>query len=262
MINSTEYIRLVSFLKNFDCNPREASTYIECLQIGTGSVQEIAKRLNSNRVTIHSTIEQLIKKGLLFATIKGKKRYIVAEPPDVLSRILQKKSNDLKLIEKDLDQMTKSLYSIQNPEQASWNVRVYEDSDSLKKIMEETFSSKSSICILASGEKFVEQISAAYLNDYYKRLAEGNVHTRIICTAKHAEIFKENLDKYHLQYAISTPLSQFQICSFIWNDHLALISFQDNGPVCTVLKSPELSAFFREYIFEKIWKQSSATSNS
>jgi sugar-specific transcriptional regulator TrmB len=254
MINSTEYIRLISFLKNFDCNHREASTYIECLQMGTGSVQEIARRLNSNRVTIHSTIEQLIKKGLLFETIKGKKRLIAAESPDVLFRILQRKSNELKLIEKELEQTAKLLYSVQSPGRNSWNVKVYENEDGFKKILEETLSAKNSISVFTSS-KILANVPPTYFNDYYKRLSESNIYSRIICPPQYAETFKEVQLQNKIQFKPSTSLNQFQISCFIWNDQLALITCPDEQLICTVIQSPELVVFFRDFLFEKIWKQ-------
>ncbi len=256
MINATEYIRLMAFLKRFDCNNREAAAYIECLRLGPASVQEIAKHLNSNRVTIHSTIEQLIKKGLLFETRKGKKRFIVAETPDVLYRILQRRSNELKLIETDLGNMAKLLYSLQSQRETAWNVRLYEGPEGFKKILEETLMSKNELCVFSSEEFFPEFITASYLRNYYNRLIENNVPSRIISSARYTEVFRGD-----------HPQSQFQIRSFVfppdcksafyvWNDTIALKSFKDERIVCAVIQNKDLAFFFRQVIFENMWRLS------
>lgn len=254
MINSTEYIRLMSFLRRFDCNSREAATYIECLQMGTGSVQEIARRLNSNRITTHTTIEQLIKKGLLFETRKGKKRLIAAESPDVLTRILQRKSNELKLVEKDLDYISKLLYSIQSHDQNTSNVRIYEGENDFKKVLEETLNSKNSLCIFSSGEAFRGSVSSTYLHEYYKRLGENEVHSRTIASSKYTEVFKEYQGKYNLQIRTSKMLDKFNASCYLWNDHIALVSLQNDRISCVVIQNQEMSEFFRNFLFEIIWK--------
>jgi len=253
MMRSTEYIRLVAFLKRFDCNNREAATYIECLQAGMASVQEIARRLNSNRITVHSSVEQLIKKGLLFETRKGKKRFIVAESPDVLRRILQRKNNELKLIENDLDSITKLLHSIQNDDQSFWNVRVYEGIEDFKKILEEMVNSKNDVCVFRASELIPEGITETYLRDYYKRLAENDVHSRIICAkGVYADTFKEDQLKYKLQIK-TLSLVKSQAGFYLWNDNIALKSFKDSKVVCTVIKNKDLSIFFRNILFDQFW---------
>lgn len=254
MINAAEYIRLIAFLKRFDCNNREAATYIECLQMGMASVQEIAHRLNSNRITVHSTIEQLIKKGLLFETRKGKKRFVVAESPDVLYRILQRKSNELKLIENDLGSITKLLNSIQSQDRNFWNIRVYKGVEDFKKILEEMVNAKNELCIFTCRELFADNINVTYLRDYYKRLAENRVHSRIISVpGQYVSIFKEHQIKYQLQIRTLQLPSQCMAGFYLWNDNIAIKSFKDDRIVCTIIRNKDISFFFRNVIFESLW---------
>lgn len=254
MLKSTEYIRLVAFLKRFDCNDREAATYIECLQMGMSSVQEIAHRLNSNRITVHSSIEQLIKKGLLVESRKGKKRVIVAESPDVLYRILQRKSNELKLIEYDLDSMTKLLYSVHSQDGNLLNVRLYEGPEDFKKILEEMASTKNDLCLFTSERLFTENLNVAYLRYYYKRLAEQGVHTRILCPpGVYFTAFKEDQEKYKLQIRLLKLSSECQAGFYLWNDNIALKSFKDDRFICTIIRNKDLYFLFRHVIFELFW---------
>ncbi len=222
--------------------------------MGTASVQEIAQRLNSNRITVHSTIEQLIKKGLLFETRKGKKRFIVAEAPDVLHRILQRKSNELKLIENDLDSITKLLNSIQSNDRDFSNVRLYEGVDGFMKVLEETIRAKNELCVLTCGEFFAEDITQNYLRDYYKRLAENGVHSRIICSpGEYASIFQADQVKYKLQLRLLRLSSQCKAGFYLWDDNIMLKSFKDDRIVCTIIKNRDMAFFFRTIIFDLLW---------
>lgn len=254
MINSSEYIRLVAFLKRFDCNNREAATYIACLQMGMASVQEIAHHLSTNRVTVHSNIEQLIKKGLLFETKKGKKRFIVAESPDVLSRILQRKMNELKLVENDLDPITKLLHSIQSEDRNFYNVRFYEGVEGFKKIMEEMLGATNDLCVFACEELFDEAINVQYLRDFYKRLAQQNVHSRVVCApGEYVSQFKDDQIQYKLQLRLMQLPKDCMSSFYLWNDSITLSSFKDDRIICTVIQNQDMAFFFRNVIFESFW---------
>jgi len=241
-------------LKRFDCNNREAATYIACLQMGMASVQEIAHHLNTNRITVHSTIEQLIKKGLLFETKKGKKRFIVAETPDVLSRILQRKVNELKLVENDLDGITKLLNSIQSQDRNFYNVRFYEGVSGFKQIMEEMLNAKNDLCIFTCSELFSEGISTNYLKDYYKRLGAEGIHSRIICApGPYSQAFKADQIKYKLQIRLVSLPKDCMTAFYLWNDNIVLKSLKDDRVICTVIQNEDMAYFFRNVLFESFW---------
>jgi len=255
MIDSSEYIRLIAFLKRFDCNHREAATYIECLQLGMASVQEIAKKMNSNRVTVHSSVEQLIKKGLLFETRKGKKRFIVAESPDVLFRILHRKSNELKLIENDLENITKLLGSIQAHDEKSFNVRVYEGATAFKKIKEEMLESKTELCIFTLDEIIEDKVDLPYLKEFFKRLGARGVHTRVISSDQEFNaVFKSKQEELLMQLRNFNFSLDSSASFYLWENNVAFKSIRDKRLVCTIIQNHDLSSFFHQVIFENFWR--------
>ena len=99
MLSQAQLQYIEQQLAQFDCNEREAQIYVESLQMGPASIQEISRSLDQNRVTIHSATEQLIKKGLLFETRKGKRRLVTAAEPESLVRLVQKKQNELNVLQ-------------------------------------------------------------------------------------------------------------------------------------------------------------------
>ena len=84
MLTKLEKVAVITQLLQLGLTNRESALYIQSLQAGPSTVQELASQLEENRVTIHSAAQQLLKKGLLFETRKGKKRFIVAEDPEIL----------------------------------------------------------------------------------------------------------------------------------------------------------------------------------
>src|SRR5688500_1388403 len=84
---SADQQRTVSVLRQFGCNERQAEIYMQALLLGPSSVQRLARALNQNRITVHTAVNELVKKGFLYETRRGDRRVIAAEDPNVLHRL-------------------------------------------------------------------------------------------------------------------------------------------------------------------------------
>ncbi len=254
MLRPTDHIRIIEFLKHFDCNAREAETYLLCLQLGPATVQEIAHKMKSNRITVHSTIEQLIQKGLLFETRKAKKRLIASESPDILVRLLQRRYNEIKLIEHNLDYVIKVLHTIHPTHQHLPTIKHYEEIDGFKKMLEETLMAKNELLVFTCGEVFRQLLLTDYIEDYYKRRAEAGIRTRVIYTPSDFtnKIAKES-KKYNLDVRFTTSSLHYEAGIYLWNNSLALKSFTEDRVTCTIIEHEDIVNFFRNVVFEDLW---------
>jgi len=133
MLTISDTQRIAATLKQFDCNSRETQIYMHSLSVGQASVQQLAKQLNQNRVTVHGVVDQLIEKGLLFETRKGKRRLIAAEDPKILFRLWQQKEAEWELTKGSLEYVMKMLSSLQSPNGSIPTVKLYEGVEGLKK---------------------------------------------------------------------------------------------------------------------------------
>lgn len=256
MIRPTDHLRIIEFLKHFDCNAREAETYLQCLQLGPATVQEIAHKMKSNRITVHSTIEQLIQKGLLFETRKAKKRLIASESPDILHRLLQRRANEIKLIEHNLDYVIKVLHTIHPSHHYLPTVKLYEEIDGFKKMLEETLTAKNEILIFTCSELFSQALPTDYIEDYYKRRAAIGVHTRVIYPASDftSRVAKE-AKKYNLEIRVPSEKLAYEAGIYLWNNCVALKSFKEDKVTCTIIEHEDIANFFRNIVYEQLWSQ-------
>jgi predicted DNA-binding transcriptional regulator len=90
-------------LLQFGLTEKEISIYLMLLENGVGSVQEISRQSGINRVTIYAGLDQLKTKGLVAETKKGSRTLFVAENPENLGEILEKKKAVLKSEEETLN---------------------------------------------------------------------------------------------------------------------------------------------------------------
>jgi HTH-type transcriptional regulator, sugar sensing transcriptional regulator len=68
-------------LQTIGLSDKEASVYLTLLQLGSGTVHDIAKRSGVVRTTCYPLLDELEKRGLVSTTRSGKKSIYVAEPP-------------------------------------------------------------------------------------------------------------------------------------------------------------------------------------
>jgi sugar-specific transcriptional regulator TrmB len=256
LLNSTQKSRILSQLNQFGCSDIEAEIYIQSLQIGPSTVQEVSQKLRKNRVTVHSAMEQLVVKGFLFESRRGKKRLLVAEEPAALFRILQKKKNDLELMESNLDHVVKLLNSVQVADRGQPSVRMYEGVDGFKKMLEESLTAKGEVLVFTYVDIFSKLLDPDYLENYFKRRAKKGIHTRLIFPPCR---FADRVNKKAKQYNIRVRLlpSELKWASgfFSWNDCVALMSYTEGRLTCTIIENKDIVFFVRSIMFELIWRQ-------
>lgn len=254
MLKQAEKNRVESLLGQFGCNSSEVAIYLQCLQIPPATVQEIARRLKRNRVTVHSSIEQLIDKGFLYETIKGKKRLIAAESPETLPHLLQKKENELNLIKGNLAYVVKLLESVKPYDQSRPTVKFYEGVDGLKKMLEETLVTKGEVLVFSYVEFLADLVGHDYLENYVSRRAKKNIHSRLIFPpCSFANRIMRKTTEYKAQVRLLSPGFMWKSGIFLWDNSLSLLSYTEQKVTCTIIENPDIAYFFRNIIFELMW---------
>ncbi len=256
MLTTSDTQRITAILKQFDCNPRETQIYMHCLAVGQVSVQQLAKQLNQNRVTVHGAVDQLIEKGLLFETRKGKRRLIAAEDPTVLFRLWQQKQAEWELTKTNLEHVTKMLSSLQRPDASVPTVKLYEGVDGLKKMLEETLSAKGEVLVFTYVDLFSKLLSPSYLEKYYARRAEKGIRTRLIFPlAEFGKKVNAKAKQYKMQIRFLPPEISWKSGIFSWNNVIAIQSFTEGKVTCTIIENEDIAHFYRGVIYELCWKQ-------
>ncbi|MEI8130361.1 MAG: helix-turn-helix domain-containing protein [bacterium] len=85
--------KLLSILKEIGLSEDEANVYLSTLSLGITSVLKIARATNIKRTTIYGIIDSLKEKGLMRVELKGLKQFYVAENPERLEIMLERRKN-------------------------------------------------------------------------------------------------------------------------------------------------------------------------
>lgn len=256
MINSTEKQRIEAALQQFGLNSRDAEIYLHSLQVGPASVQRLAHDLGQNRVTVHSAVEKLIELGFLFESRRGKRRLVVAESPDMLHRLVQKRKSELDMLADSAKQISKLLSSVRKTGQSVPTVKFYEGVEGLKKMLEETLSAEGEVLVFTYVDIFSQLLSPHYLESYYIRRAKKGIRARLIFPlGDFGRRVHKRAEEFKMKIRFLSPDIQWRSGIFCWNDIVAIQSFTEGRVTCTIIENEDIAFFFRKVIYELCWEQ-------
>lgn len=121
---------------------KEAKVFLASLELGSGAVQEIAKKADINRATTYVIIEKLMKKGLMSSVEKGKKTYFQTEDPKRLLKLLEEQEEGLKRKEEEFKKYLPELETLFNIAEEKPKVRFFEGKEGLIAIQKDILRSK------------------------------------------------------------------------------------------------------------------------
>jgi len=99
----------------FGLSEKEAHVYLSALELGYGSVLEIAKKSGISRTTVYTHIKNLIARGLMIGFKKFDKLYYAAEKPVKLKKIYEEQEKEVQRRREILQNLVpelESLYSL------------------------------------------------------------------------------------------------------------------------------------------------------
>lgn len=136
-----------STFEKIGLNAGEAQVYCACLQLGTASVAELAKKSGLKRPTTYLVVDELLKKGLLIKVPKGRKMYVRAEDPARLLAFIDEKRETAMRVLPELQLLASQCVS--RPK-----VEFYEGKEQLMKAYEAVHHSKEIWAVVSMDEYF------------------------------------------------------------------------------------------------------------
>lgn len=138
----------------------KAKIYLACLELGRGTVIEIAKQAGIKRTTVYDNIDYLENKSLVTQEFEGNKKFYVARPPKALHELVNEKEE----IVKDL---VPQLYPLFNALPAKPKIQYFHGHQGIRDV---------SRGVLTSSSKKVYYLGNMY--DYFKILKEEKTYSQ------------------------------------------------------------------------------------
>lgn len=165
-------MEIKQFLAQFDLTGKKADVYLAVLELGSGTVIEIARKSEIKRTTVYDILLDLEKSGLIYQTTKVNKRLFVAEDPEKLKKRLEEK-------ERVLSEMLPQLRSLYNIKGIKPKIKFYEGKEGLRQVYADTLNYNGEILAFAS-EDVVKTLGMEWANDYLQKRVKKEIRVRII----------------------------------------------------------------------------------
>jgi len=240
-------------LKNLDLSEKEAAVYLASVELGLSTVQEIAGKSQISRSTTYEVIGSLMRKGLMSALTKGKKKYFSAEGPERLMVLIDIKEKELEKSRKELKAILPGLKELTSLSGERPKIRIYEGKQGRRRIQEDISRTKN----LGTIEEFVPlddayQLFPAHRRDHRHEMAKKiKVPERMIYTSKKGEILPRKKGPIETLFI---PIKKFPFHGeiTIYANKVALVSFGRN-PTGVVLESEDIANTLR-CMFNLLWR--------
>jgi len=230
---------------------KSSQFYLFCLESGKSTINEISKNIKVPRSSCYLILERLKKEGLIFETPFGRKRTLVAQSPENLVDVFEKKKEESENIYKLMQKMVPELNSISKTEQRP-KVRFYEGFESIKKIYNETLASKS-ICVFCLTQNNTQDFRQ-FIDNYMDKVKKKGIETRELVTDTEYDVeYRDQFSNTKNQIVCVPKKFIVDTDYMLWENKVAFVSFKKGQYVGVVIEDSEIAAFERNR-FNLLWQ--------
>lgn len=190
--------KFTSQLEHLGLSHQEASTYIALLNMGKGTILDIAKRTGISRSTLYSIIDSLIEKQFISESVQGKRKIFVAEHPERIQHVFKEHL-------RQFNSLLPELISLANVSTKKPNIEYLEGIAGVKQAFLDCTESESRKIIAFVGIDHLLSRSRAlesfWYGEFRKRKEKNEIFSQLILPdtkegkafkAKDAENFRES----------------------------------------------------------------------
>ena len=240
-------------------SPNEATVYECLLKNGQSTVGEIIKKTPLKRGVAYNILSDLVKKDLVsekkIKIGKGKEKvaHFVPNHPEKLRDYLENKKSQFDKIENTLNANLPSLVSDFNLISGKPGVRFFEGIEGVKKVLEDTLTSKETIYAYSDIEamvKFIDKIN----KEYVKKREELRIKKKAILID--APFTRDYLKNYHLAITenkfIDHKLFSFNSLMQIYDNKIAYVTLSDKSKIGVIIEDKNIYQMHKS-LFEFTW---------
>lgn len=253
-MNTYKIKKVIDYLQKIGLSELEAKLYNGLLETGTTTVMELANHVGIKRITAHFNIERLIEMGLVSETRKGARRQIVAEGPERLEGLIQKREEELQGLKSQFP-LVADLFNTSPGKQTPNEVAVsfYEGKKAVWRVYEDMLRADE-VYSFINIDKFYSSFPDT--EDEFKKGFDKNPDRKFYAIALDTPLAravemdeKDRYPHYYCKYIPSTednPISTFaNLVEYqIYEDRVAIIQSEGTNPTATVISSEVLHKSF------------------
>lgn len=242
---------LQSELVQLGLSEEEAKIYLILLEIGGAFASTIASKSHLPRVNTYYILEQLRKKGLLTVNLKGKVKFFIPEPPQVLVNQIEGQFISAK-------RLLPELLTVAHEQAFKPIIRSYEGLEGIKAIFDQTLEAKSEVLGYTNLEA-LGRLLPNYLPSYTQKLVKHHIKSRLLSPSTEEarrfveDFFPEEYPEELLEILFVNPKEfNFENQIVIYDHSVAIISLNPQELMGVLIESA-VHARTQRAIFNLAW---------
>ncbi len=245
-----ENLAIIKSLEFIGFSKKEVLVYLALLELGKGTVSQISRTAGINRPSGYHVLASLEAKGLIKVSGKKPKQEYLAESPDEIEKLLEKKIKDDEEHIKEARSIIPELKTIHNVSERP-KISFYEGKEGLERVYEDTLTSKEDILAYASVDD-VHQTLPNYFPLYYKRRAKKGIAIKAIFPDSLEARKLQSFDAEEKRESLLIPSEKFSFHPEIniYNNKVMIASWREKLGI--TIESAEIADAMKK-IFELAW---------
>ena len=159
-------------------------------------------------------------------------------------------------METDVGYISQLLNSIPTIKHEITVVKLYEEAEGIKKMLEESLQAKKEIIMFNNTPIFSEVLGVEHYENYFIKKAALGISSRIIhAPCSFAELLNAKKQEYKVDLRLLPQNQSSEAGFYVWDNTVAIESLKENKVSCTVIENKDIAQFFRENIFNHFWKE-------
>lgn len=228
---------------------KQARFYLAALELGQAPVRMIAEKSGIGRTTAYDVLAKLQQQGLVSQVEKGGVRYVTAEDPARLLRILDERRQTL-------EGLLPELRSVYNLSTVKPRIRFYEGVEGIKTVLYDTLTCRSKQLLgILSMVDLLDVPGRAEMEDYIAQRIASGISLKVL-RSREKEVGNiwptRAADLRELRY--TPPGLVFTMTTYIYDQKVSVISSRREN-FGMIIESQEF-AKMQENLFMVLWQVS------
>ncbi len=236
-------------------NSSEISIVFTWLKLGPATIIQLSKITWFKRITTHAIVNRLLKKWIFLETKNKTKRLVYPNDFKCLKNLLEKKKQEIKDIENDLEKASTFLTNIQAWSQWFPNIRFYKWKEWVELMFNEIINDEKNMYVMSDHKYFYDVIDNQFLEKSLEIRKKNKLITKMLFPIWF-EYFYFSQWIYDQELSIKSLPQDFPLiwAINIWGEKIWFHTEKNGFITTTIIEDAQISKIMI-FLFENIWSK-------
>lgn len=239
---------LQTSIEGLGLKPKEAAVYLACLEFGSGTNGQIARKAKLNRITVYEILKRLEKDHYISRFKQKGVWYFSAVDPRILIDEIENRVRIARGVLPELLAVSNAI--IRKP-----RILFFESQDGIQQIYKDSLTSRTEILTFTNPGDIEDFLGEGFVSEYVTERAHRKIIVRGLAPDTKEGTFAKKIGKQVLRETRIFPAEKFLISNeiMIYDNKIAIFSKRDE--IGILIENNELYQTFKS-IWEMAWQNS------